>query len=526
MATTMRRRARQPFGLPAGEPGGSPPAATTGTKGRRRTIQWLLLADICALATAYWVANAFFEIQDEPGRFGLFAEAAVFLVAVPLWLGLAKLNGLYRLDANRLETTSADELSGLLIAGTIATWFTLLATRMLGLAGPSLERLVLFWLLLIPLSLLARSLAREFARRSSRHVQNAVIIGAGSAAQEIARRCRRHPEYGVRPLAFVDADPPHIADDLHDIPVLRSWASVQTAVDRLAVERVIIAYSNLPDAALVELLRGLKQSTLRVDVVPRFYELVGSELDVHTVEGIPLVGLRTPELSRSSEVAKRAFDLVGAGLLTVALGPLLLLCALLIRLETPGGALYPQLRVGRDGRPFRIYKLRTMTADAHERKAELHHLNKHSRNGGNGVMFKIDDDPRVTRVGRYLRRYSLDEFPQLLNVLKGEMSLVGPRPIIPEEAQHVSGWGLDRLNLRPGMTGLWQVSGRDRVPFEDMVRLDYLYVTHWSMRCDIAILLRTLPLVLFGRAEVTARAEDVEPFREVLPDDRSLANEI
>jgi lipopolysaccharide/colanic/teichoic acid biosynthesis glycosyltransferase len=157
---------------------------------------------------------------------------------------------------------------------------------------------------------------------------------------------------------------------------------------------------------------------------------------------------------------------------------------------------FRQVRMGQRNRTFRIVKFRTMSADAEQRKAEVAHLNRHARNGGDPRMFKIPDDPRVTRVGRFLRRYSLDELPQLINVLKGEMSLVGPRPLILAEDQHVVDWARSRLDLKPGITGLWQALGNSAIPFEEMVRLDYLYVTSWSLGKDCRLLLRTIPAVV------------------------------
>jgi lipopolysaccharide/colanic/teichoic acid biosynthesis glycosyltransferase len=178
--------------------------------------------------------------------------------------------------------------------------------------------------------------------------------------------------------------------------------------------------------------------------------------------------------------------------------PLFLTVAVLIRLDSPGPVLFRQLRMGAGEKPFRMFKFRTMAADADERKADFAHLNAHARPGGDPRMFKIERDPRVTRVGGILRRYSLDELPQLLNVVRGEMSLIGPRPLILEEDRHIGDWGRKRLLLKPGMTGLWQVLGRSAIPFEEMVKLDYLYVTTWSFTNDVRLLLTTIPAILRG----------------------------
>jgi lipopolysaccharide/colanic/teichoic acid biosynthesis glycosyltransferase len=220
---------------------------------------------------------------------------------------------------------------------------------------------------------------------------------------------------------------------------------------------------------------------------------------LHAVEGLPLLTVQPPRLSRAAAYTKRAIDVSLAAIGLVALSPLLLGIAVAIRATSSGPVLFRQVRVGHRGEVFRITKFRTMYRDAEQRKAEVAHLNRHVAPGGDPRMFKIPDDPRVTRVGRFLRRTSLDELPQLIDVLTGCMSLVGPRPLIPDEAAHVESWHRRRLDLRPGITGPWQVLGRSSIPFEEMVRLDYMYVTHWSLWEDVRLLVRTVPTILRGR---------------------------
>jgi lipopolysaccharide/colanic/teichoic acid biosynthesis glycosyltransferase len=216
-------------------------------------------------------------------------------------------------------------------------------------------------------------------------------------------------------------------------------------------------------------------------------------VEVDDVEGVTVLGINPPWLPRSSRMLKRAMDLLIAGPLLVLAAPLLGLMALAIKLDSRGPVFFTQERVGRAERHFRVYKLRTMTVDAERRRAELV---AQSTDSG---WLKLDHDPRVTRIGRWLRRSSLDELPQLWNVVRGEMSLVGPRPLIPAEDEHVQGWARRRLDLTPGITGYWQVLGRTRIPFEEMVKLDYLYVMNWSLWEDVRLMLRTLPVVIGGR---------------------------
>ena len=207
---------------------------------------------------------------------------------------------------------------------------------------------------------------------------------------------------------------------------------------------------------------------------------------------------RFPRLSNSSRILKRSFDVVGATAGLVLLSPLLLVTALAIKLDSRGPVFFRQVRMGEDEKTFRIYKFRTMVVDADTRKDEVAHLNMH-RNG-DPRMFKVPLDPRVTRVGAFLRRSRIDELPQLINVLNGEMSLVGPRPLILDEDRFVERWARRRLSLRPGITGLWQVLGASDIPFEEMTKLDYLYVTNWSLREDVRLIMRTIPSLARGRA--------------------------
>jgi lipopolysaccharide/colanic/teichoic acid biosynthesis glycosyltransferase len=219
-------------------------------------------------------------------------------------------------------------------------------------------------------------------------------------------------------------------------------------------------------------------------------------------------------LSRSSKLLKRGTDICIGAFAVLLFAPLFALIMLLIKLDSPGPVFFRQRRVGEHDSVFRIWKFRTMGVDAEARKHEVAHLNMHALHDGDARMFKVPDDPRTTRVGRVLRRYSLDELPQLFNVLAGEMSLVGPRPLIPDEDQHVKAWGRRRLDLKPGITGPWQVLGRSGIPFQEMVSLDYLYVTSWSMWGDIKLLMKTLPVFLRtanGETHPTTHAQSSEP---------------
>ena len=237
---------------------------------------------------------------------------------------------------------------------------------------------------------------------------------------------------------------------------------------------------------------------VQVDIVPRMFEVLGTNAQLHTVEGIPLVGLPVPRLSSSSRLLKRSLDLVGACIGLALLAPLFAVVAVLIKLDSRGPVFFRQVRMGEGERTFRVFKFRTMVENAESLKSEIAHLNMHLADDPR--MFKVADDPRVTRVGNFLRRWRFDELPQLLNVLVGEMSLVGPRPLILHEDQFVESWARRRLVLKPGMTGLWQVLGASDIPFDEMTKLDYLYVTNWSLREDLRLIMLTVPALARARA--------------------------
>jgi lipopolysaccharide/colanic/teichoic acid biosynthesis glycosyltransferase len=227
-----------------------------------------------------------------------------------------------------------------------------------------------------------------------------------------------------------------------------------------------------------------------VSVYPGTAEIVGSSVEPDEIAGLTVLGVRRFGMTRSSQMVKRGFDLIGSALLMLVAFPLFIVFCVAIKLDSQGPLFFTQTRVGRDGKRFKIFKFRTMEDGADARKADLWELNE-----ADG-LFKIAHDPRVTRVGGFLRHTSLDELPQLLNVLKGEMSLVGPRPLVIDDDDRVGGWYRHRLDLTPGMTGHWQILGSSRIPLHEMVEIDYLYVTNWSVWTDLKILIRTVPHVL------------------------------
>jgi exopolysaccharide biosynthesis polyprenyl glycosylphosphotransferase len=279
------------------------------------------------------------------------------------------------------------------------------------------------------------------------------------------------------------------------VPVLGELDDVRRLALELGVDGVIVAGGSYSSAAdlrrLGWALQGLELDML---VVPSLTDIAGPRLHMRHVAGLPFVQVEEPQSDRAGGWAKRAFDLVVASILVAVLSPLLALVAVLIRLQDGGPVLYRQRRVGVNGTEFQMNKFRSMVVDAEARLADLATANEYD-----GVLFKIREDPRVTGIGRFIRKLSLDELPQLFNVLRGEMSLVGPRPPLVNEYEHYEQDTHRRLLVRPGMTGLWQVSGRSDLPWSEAVRLDLYYVDNWSMVIDLVIMIKTVKAVLFSK---------------------------
>ncbi len=457
----------------------------------------LLLADVVGLLAAFIAAELIWvPWQGHRGTFATHTEVLLFICTMPLWVVAAKLYGLYDKDEERTDHSTGDEVITFLHMITLGAWLLAAGAWVTGVATPDLPKLVTFWFFALVLVASARASVRAYCRRTPNYVQNTIVIGAGTVGQLFARKILQHPEYGLNLLGFVDRD---TGDEqtVGGLPVLGSPDSLTSLIQELEVERVIVAFPQTSTSETLGLIYSLSDENVQIDVVPQLYELVGAGIGIHSVEGLPLLGLAPFRLSSSSHLLKRTMDICVSLLGLVLFAPVLLGIALAVRLDSRGPAIFSQVRRGAGETVFRVLKFRTMSADADDRKLDFAHLNKHL----DPRMFKIEDDPRVTQLGRFLRRYNLDELPQLINVLKGEMSLVGPRPLILDEDQHVQQWARKRLDLKPGMTGLWQVLGASSIPFEDMVRLDYLYVTTWSLSEDVRLLLRTIPVVFRGRAD-------------------------
>ncbi|HEY2653274.1 MAG TPA: exopolysaccharide biosynthesis polyprenyl glycosylphosphotransferase [Solirubrobacteraceae bacterium] len=404
------------------------------------------------------------------------------LVALPLVVVVGKVVGIYDRDELLVNKATLDEAPRLF---QLATLYTLLLVLLQGeMVSAPLRPIALLalWISMIVFALLARGLARRVAW-SVTPSERCLFVGTQGSADRLRTKLA---SVGGHAVLVGRMSIPGGSDSEE---AAEAAAVLHRVVEELHVHRVVIEPSDPNPQATLDFVREAKGTGARVSLLPRILEVVGSSIEIDDVHGLTLLGVRRFGLSRSSAIVKRSFDVVGSVLLLILLGPLLVTLAALIRLESRGSAIYRQTRIGRDGRPFTMFKMRTMVDGADALKPSLR-----TRNEAVG-LFKIADDPRVTRVGRTLRRYSLDELPQLINVLRGEMSMVGPRPLVRDDDAQISGLDRRRLYLTPGMTGRWQILGSARVPLAEMIKLDYLYVTGWSLWSDVKILLRTIPYV-------------------------------
>ncbi len=333
-------------------------------------------------------------------------------------------------------------------------------------------------------------------RKEGRCLRPVLAAGSPETVRDLIARSRKFPHLGWRVDAVCTTDGLGLdGDHVDGVPVVGALSEVANHVRRDGYRVVAVtADPHWSPDRLQRLAWNLEGSDAEMVVAPVLMEVAGPRLHVDAVLGIPLLRVSMPTFSGGRRAVKGIVDRLGAAVLLVLFAPLMLCVALLVLADSRGGAFYRQRRVGKDGHEFTIFKFRTMVTGADAARAELIH-----RNEGAGLLFKLRRDPRVTRVGAALRRYSIDELPQLFNVLTGSMSLVGPRPPLPEES---AAYGPDirrRLLVKPGLTGLWQISGRSDLPWEEAVRLDLRYVEDWSLALDAVILWKTLRAVLYGQ---------------------------
>jgi exopolysaccharide biosynthesis polyprenyl glycosylphosphotransferase len=464
-------------------------ASRGGTAWTSRYLWQVTFADVgCGLAAGALAFEARFGAVDHKANAYLWLGLALPL----LWLAALALSGAYDV---RFIGVGSDEFRRVLNAGVCLTAGVALASY-----ATKTEVARGYVVIALPtltcLDLLVRYLIRKNLHRlraQGNCMRRVVVAGHARVISDLIGVLRRETYHGLTVVAacVADAAPPAAIDE---VPVAGGLADIADVVSRCGADTVaVLACPEMIGTRLRDLVWALETTGTDVCVAPALLDIAGPRTTIRPTAGLPLLHLDHPDLRGMRWLIKSAFDRAAALGAIVALLPLLAGIAFMIRLTDPGPALFRQTRVGKNGRLFTVYKFRTMVADAENRKAELIALNE-----SDGLLFKIRRDPRVTRVGCWLRRYSLDELPQFINVLLGDMSLVGPRPALPDETSAYAAYVRRRLAVKPGITGLWQVSGRSDLPWDETVRLDVRYVENWSFVLDLQILWKTWSAVMHG----------------------------
>ncbi len=486
-------------------PHGEPDRATQSDRGLRGN-GWLVLLDLPVLSLGLFAATLLVRRWAAPG-ISLLASLRpawpLLLVLVPLSLGLAAVYGLYRPGILRSRGRQAA------CGARVLVWSAALSVGAVFVFSQEisivLRGLILGYHAALAIWLIAGRpfLAPALHILGSPGEGRVVILGSGALALDIARGLTARGSSRTRIVSFIDDHAPEIrglspfrAGGLQDLPEI---------AEDLRADLVVVARRDLPREEIIRLSDALLRRGLRVKVLSDLIERLFSSIPFETIRGHHLLQVGETPLRGTGLKIKRAIDLLGAIFGGILILPLVAGISLAIRLSSPGPVLYRQPRIGRGGKPFTMFKFRSMVVDQKDEDNRTY-LTQFVLNGapasvdvrGNKIYKRVDD-PRITRVGHLLRRTSLDELPQLLNVIRGEMTLIGPRPCLPFEYDLYEDWQRRRLDVTPGMTGLWQVTGRSYVTFEEMVLLDLFYIGNWSLGLDLKLLLRTLPVILFGK---------------------------
>jgi exopolysaccharide biosynthesis polyprenyl glycosylphosphotransferase len=476
----------------------APVGAQSAVRAPGQTAGWVgrYLRNAVALDAAVALAAGLLALRGRYDSHGHVPLAYVVLTAsLPvIWVAALALAGAYEA---RFIGAGADEFRRVINAG-LGLTSVIAILSYLTKAQVSRSYMLMAMPTLVAVDLLARYGLRKRLHRLREMgvcMQRAVAVGHLAEVAKLVNELRREPYHGLTVIAACLAEPvPVPSGEVAGVPVLGGLKDVVAAVREADADTVaVLACAEFDSTQLRHLAWALEKTNTDLCLAPALLDVAGPRTNVRATAGLPLLYMDHPDLSGLRQIIKGVFDRVAAAAALILLAPLLLAIAVTIRLEDGGPSLFRQVRVGRDGNPFKLYKFRTMIVDAEKQKAALAQHDE-----GSGLLFKIRGDPRITRTGATLRRWSLDELPQLINVLFGHMSLVGPRPALPEEAASYGDHVRRRLAVRPGVTGLWQIHGRSDLPWEEAIRLDLRYVENWSLALDLLILWKTLPAVFRG----------------------------
>ncbi len=466
-------------------------------RGHRRKIRMLFgVLDILIVGIAFELAYATRERLELTHNFFLTPPVKALLLgfSMLIWVALAYWLELYdRIDSAHPRVILRDAFRQCLTGALFVILFEYLLRMELSRAFVALFA-VYAWILLCLIRLNSGRILR-LVRREFGSAHYVLVAGLGDAAIRMGRELEAAAPYGIRLSGFLaDVGDPAVQEiELAQNYPVHSLTRLPEMLRRDVIDEVIFAVDSRRLAELEEIFLLCDEECVRTRVAVDFFPHVNSQIFLDRLGASPLLTFSATPHDEIRLLVKRLTDIALASAALVLLFPVMLLIAVMIRLTSPGPAIFRQVRCGLNGRRFVFYKFRSMCDNAHQMRESLAHLSERQ------LAFKIPNDPRLTGVGRWLRKFSIDEWPQLWNVLKGDMSLVGPRPAVPEEVEQYQRWQRRRLRMRPGLTCLWAVSGRDAVDFETWMKLDMQYIDHWSLALDWKIILRTIPQVVTGR---------------------------
>ena len=463
----------------------------------RRTTCWLILSDLVlinvALVGAYWMrykVRWFAEVGFDASLSDYIPFALILSILLPI---IFRLDGVYQ---NRRGQSWYDQLYAIINAtakGTVVLLALTFGFRPLVYSRLLFLEAAVLIVLLTGLSRLVKGFIEARLRRRGIGVDRVLIVGGGELGRTVIRTIVARPELGYQIVGLVDDNPDKGHTDIGRVKGLGGLDKLAEVVSAETVDQVFITLPWMYHRKITGIVRECQKKRVQARIVPDLFQMSLSQVDVDDLGGIPLIGVREVAINRWQRALKRVMDVTITTIGGLLLLPLMGSIALAIKLDSPGPALFRQLRVGKGGRQFWCYKFRSMHQGAENDLEQLKAYNE-----ADGPLFKMRNDPRQTRVGRWLRRTSLDELPQFYNVLRGEMSVVGPRPPLPSEVAQYEAWQMRRLEVAPGITGMWQVSGRSNLTFDEMCLLDIYYIENWSPSLDIKILLQTVPEMFTG----------------------------
>jgi len=460
----------------------------------RAVAAGLRLADLvllaAALPVAYFIRDGL-NGQRLPGLYPLSFYWPILATSLFLWLAVAPLTQLYQAYRTQSLSTELARLTRTIVLVGLGVAATLFALKQHDYARSLLFLYFALALTAIAANRVALRLAARAARRRGRNTRTYAVVGSGRLAADVIEGIRVHREWGYTFAGYVVPDG---AEPPRDGKSLGRLSEIDKILDELPLDLVIFAAQRERLEDIEHAVLTCEERGVAVKICLKLFSARIAKTSVEELEGVPMLSFTSTPHDYLALFLKRAFDIVVSATVLVVFSPILAAASIAIKLDSPGPVFFRQRRIGLSGREFTLYKFRSMCLDAEHR---LHDIREYNEMGG--PVFKMLRDPRVTRVGRLLRRTSLDEFPQFWNVLRGEMSIVGPRPPIPSEVKRYERWQRRRLSVRPGITCTWQVSGRNDIDFEQWMALDLEYIDTWSFWRDLHIVMRTIPAVILGK---------------------------